>query len=163
MVTMPGGAAKCRWVVPESVSSGRTVRRRGSPMGWVAAVDGYEVSLTDGGIACRGANGKVLKTIPKAVKDTPAVTGLRQVKEWLDRHDAACLREVEDWLVRSLPVPTVLLASVWPDRSWRAALRDAVVVPVDPAGVARLGEGGFLREVDADGRLGVVDLDGESG
>jgi hypothetical protein len=131
-------------------------------MGWVAAGDGYEVCLADGRVVCRSPAGKQLKTVPKALQEAPAVVELRQVKEWLGRHDTACLREVEDWLVRSLPVPTMVLASVWPDLSWRAALRDAVVAPVE-AGVANVAAAGFLRDVDPRGRLGVVDLDGESG
>jgi hypothetical protein len=131
-------------------------------MGWIPAGDGYEVTLADGKIVCRTAAGKVLKAVPKPLKEAGAVLGLRQLKEWLDRHDQTCLREVEDWLVRSLPVPTPVLAATWPDASWRAALHDAVVAPVDDAGEWLLDQAGFLRDVDTSGRLGIVNLDGES-
>jgi hypothetical protein len=130
-------------------------------MGWVAAGDGYEVGLADGKIVYRRA-GKALRSLPKALKDAEAVLAIRQLKEWLDRHDQQCLREVEDWLVRSLPVPASVLAATWPDPSWRAALQDAVVAPVDEDGRWALDRAGFLRDAGVDGRLGVVDLDGES-
>jgi Domain of unknown function (DUF4132) len=132
-------------------------------MAWVAAGDGYEVALADGKVLCRGAGtGKVLKAVPKAVRETDAVAGLRQLREWLDRHDDACLRQVEDWMVRSLPVPAKVIAAVWPDQSWRSVLNDLVVTPVGKAGGWRLDAGGFLRDVDETGRLGTVNLDGES-
>jgi hypothetical protein len=131
-------------------------------VGWIAAEDGFEVSLAAGKIVCRREGGKVLKSVPKAVKETEAVLSLRQLAEWLDRHADGCLREVEDWLVRSLPVPAAVIASVWPDESWRAILHDVVVAPVDDGGQWRLDAAGFLRDVDASGRLGVLDLDGES-
>ncbi len=131
-------------------------------MGWIAAGDGYEVGLVDGKIVCRSAAGKVLRALPKSVKESAAAVELRQLREWLDRHDQRCLREVEDWLVRSLPVPATVLAATWPDRSWRAALQDAVIAPVDDGGGWGLDRAGFLRDVDAAGRLGIVNLDGES-
>jgi hypothetical protein len=64
-------------------------------MGWVAAGDGYELGMADGKMVCRRA-GKVLKSVPKAVKESPAAVALRQLQEWLGRHDERCLREVED-------------------------------------------------------------------
>jgi hypothetical protein len=131
-------------------------------MNWLPTVDGYDVALADGKVVCRSGAGKVLKAVPKALKETEAVVGLRQLQEWLDRHDAKCLRQVEDWLLRSLPVPAVVIASLWPDPSWRSALRDSVVVPVDARGAWQLDAAGFLRDVHPDGRAGVVNLDGES-
>jgi hypothetical protein len=138
-------------VVPES-----------SNVGWIAAGDGYEVSLAGGKVVCRRADGKVLKAVPKAVRDTDAALHLRQLNEWLDRHAASCLREVEDWLARSLPVPSAVVAAVWPDEAWRSVLHDVVLAPVGADGAWRLAEAGFLRDVDGSGRLGVVNLDGES-
>jgi hypothetical protein len=138
---------------------------------WIPAGDGYEVSLVGGKVVARRTGGNPLKSVPKALKDSDAVVSLRQLKEWLDRHERDCLGEVEDWLVRSLPVPAAVLAGVWPDASWRAALFDVVVAPVagsDPAGRSSAGDGwqldraGFLRDVDGRGQLGVVNLDGES-
>ncbi|MGW4277797.1 DUF4132 domain-containing protein, partial [Streptomyces seoulensis] len=60
------------------------------------------------------------------------------------------------WMVRSLPVPSEVLARVWPDPAWQAALRDLVVMGADGA-VA-----GFLRDADAGRGLGLVDLDGDT-
>jgi hypothetical protein len=131
-------------------------------MGWLSAIDGYEISLIHGAITCRTSGGKVLKSLPKQVRDSEAVASLRQVQEWLARHEAECLRTVELWLLRSLPVPATVITSVWPDEAWRAALTDQVVAPVDDSGAWRLDAGGFLRDADASGRLAVVNLDGET-
>jgi hypothetical protein len=106
----------------------------------------------------RTAAGKPLKAMPKAIKDHVAVVGLRQLLEWLKRHEATCRAEVERWMIRSLPVPVAVLTRVWADEAWRAALRDLVVVPLG----ADLATAGFLRDADVDKGLGVVDLDGES-
>ena len=130
-------------------------------MGWVAAVDGYEVCLDNGKVACRTTAGKPLKALPKQVRESEAVAALRQVQEWLERHEAQCLRTVEDWLLRGLPVPATVLAAVWPDEAWRSLLTDVVVAPVAASGTWQVGDGGFLRSADADG-LGVVNLDGET-
>ncbi|HKF00623.1 MAG TPA: DUF4132 domain-containing protein [Actinomycetes bacterium] len=129
-------------------------------MTWTAATGGYEVALQSGKVVCRNAKGKLLRTVPAALRDDPAVTRLRQLGEWLARHEAACLADVERWMVRSLPVPAPVLAQVWPDPAWRAALRDLVVAGLegdrwDP------GDVGLLREAGEKG-LGVVTLDGES-
>ncbi|GAA4601016.1 hypothetical protein BJY16_003731 [Actinoplanes octamycinicus] len=127
-------------------------------MGWVPAGAGYEVSVDGRRVIARTAGGKVLKSMPKALKDHEAVVGLRQLVEWLQRHEETCRAEVERWMIRSLPVPVALLAQVWADEAWRAVLRDLVVVPAgaDPSTAA------LLRDADADKGLGVVDLDGES-
>jgi hypothetical protein len=59
-------------------------------------------------------------------------------------------------MVRSLPVPFAVLAGVWPDPAWQAALRDLVVTGED-------GEvAGFLRDADPERGLGLVDLDGDT-
>jgi uncharacterized protein DUF4132 len=133
----------------------------GEAVGWVPATDGYEVSLAAGKVIAR-KNGSRLKTVPKQLKDHDSVVGLRQLVEWLVRHEAECQRTVQDWLIRSLPVPTRVVAAVWPDESWRTALSGLVVAPMNERGWDEANVG-FLRAVDADGRLGVVDLDGESG
>jgi hypothetical protein len=86
---------------------------------------------------------------------------LRQVLQWLARHQAECQRTVEEWLLRSLPVPATVIAAVWPDEAWRSLLTDAVVAPVDAAGAWRLDDGGFLRDASSAG-VGVVNLDGET-
>ncbi|MFF5147137.1 DUF4132 domain-containing protein [Streptomyces sp. NPDC013157] len=124
-------------------------------MGWVTAGD-YEVALDDGKVVCRNAAGRRLKSVPAKLADDPAVLGLRQLAEWLERHERQCLADVERWMTRSLPVPLAVLAQVWPDPAWQAALRDLVVTGAD-------GEvAGFLRDAEAGRGLGLVDLDGDT-
>lgn len=129
-------------------------------MGWLPVGDSYEVSLVDGKVAARStgsrATGRPLKTLPKVLRDDPEVDRLRQLAQWMDRHTAECLARVDAWVMSSLPVPTGLLARVWPDPAWQDALRDLVVLGDDPA------ESGFLRDVTNTGDLRVVNLDGET-
>ncbi|MEV7723334.1 DUF4132 domain-containing protein [Streptomyces sp. NPDC087917] len=125
-------------------------------MAWLALDEGYEVALVEGRVAARRPAGRQLKALPKALRDHPEVDRLRRLGAWLDRHEDACSAQVDAWMVSSLPVPTELIARVWPDRAWQAALRDLAVVGEDPDEV------GFLRDVTASGELKVVDLDGET-
>ncbi|KUL27842.1 hypothetical protein ADL15_33960 [Actinoplanes awajinensis subsp. mycoplanecinus] len=131
-------------------------------MGWVSAGAGYEVSVDQGKVVARTAQGKRLKSLPKALKDHEAVLGLRQLVEWLTRHETTCRTEVERWMIRSLPVPVAVIAQVWADESWRAVLRDLVVVPVGADGAWDVAGAGLLRDAEEAKGLGVVDLDGES-
>jgi hypothetical protein len=130
-------------------------------MTWLATAGGYEVTLMSGQIACRNAKGKVLRSVPPAVKDDPAVSGLRQLVEWLSRHEADVREQVDLWMVRSLPVPAQVLTRVWPDEVWRTALTDLVVAVLDDEGGWNPDEAGFLRDATADG-IGIVNLDGET-
>ncbi|OLB77745.1 MAG: hypothetical protein AUI14_15260 [Actinobacteria bacterium 13_2_20CM_2_71_6] len=130
-------------------------------MAWLATAGGYQVSLQSGEVACRNAAGRTLKSVPPAIREDPVVVGLRQLTEWLARHEASCRTEVERWMVRSLPVPAAVLRSVWPDESWRTALTDLVVAVPDADGAFDPDEVGFLRDVDGSG-IGVVNLDGET-
>ncbi|OEJ97623.1 DUF4132 domain-containing protein [Streptomyces thermolilacinus] len=124
-------------------------------MGWVAA-GGYEVALDGGKVVCRNAAGRRLKSVPGKIADDPAVVGLRQLVEWLERHERECLDTVERWMVRSLPVPLAVIERVWADEAWRAVLRDLVVTGAD-------GEvAGFLRDAEPGRGLGLVDLDGDT-
>ncbi|MEU2544038.1 DUF4132 domain-containing protein [Streptomyces roseolus] len=126
-------------------------------MAWLEAGEGYEVTLGESGrVVARRSGGRELKTVPKALRDDPGVDRLRRLSEWLDRHAEACVAQVDAWMVSSLPVPTALIAEVWPDEAWRSALRDMAVVGDEPDEV------GFLRDVSEDGGLKVVDLDGET-
>ncbi|MER5728263.1 DUF4132 domain-containing protein [Streptomyces sp. NPDC002138] len=129
-------------------------------MAWLAAGEGYEIALVEGRVAARStagrSAGRQLKTLPKALREHPEVDRLRRLSEWLDRHAAECLAQVDTWMVSSLPVPTALIARVWPDEAWRAALRDLVVTGEDPQ------EAGFLRDASASGELRMVNLDGET-
>ncbi|MDJ0379885.1 DUF4132 domain-containing protein [Streptomyces sp. G-G2] len=129
-------------------------------MTWTAAGEGYEIALVEGRVAARPTGGRSagrqLKTLPKALRDHPEVDRLHRLIAWLDRHAAECLAQVDTWMVSALPVPTALIARVWPDSAWREALRDVVVSGEHPD------ETGFLRDVTASGELRVVDLDGET-
>ncbi|MDB1086122.1 DUF4132 domain-containing protein [Streptomyces sp. ACA25] len=129
-------------------------------MGWLAAGDRHEVALVDGRVVARATSGRAagrqLKSLPKAVREHPEVDRLHRLAEWLQRHAAACTAQVDTWMVSSLPVPTGLLARVWPDEAWQLTLRDLVVAGDNAE------QTGFLRDATADGELRVVNLDGET-
>ncbi|MFI6444061.1 DUF4132 domain-containing protein [Kitasatospora sp. NPDC050543] len=127
-------------------------------MAWVAAGSGgHEVTLgADGKVVCRNAAGRQLKSVPPKLADDPALTGLRQLTEWLAGHRERCRQDVERWMVRSLPVPAAVITAVWADEAWQEVLRDLVVTGAD-------GEvAGFLRGADPERGIGVVDLDGDT-
>jgi hypothetical protein len=124
-------------------------------MAWLATAGGYEVTLDGDTLVCRNAAGKTLRTVPKALRDDPVAIGLRQLTEWLARHEAQCRADVERWMVRSLPVPAALLAEVWADEAWASAARNLVVTAVGADQV------GFLRDAGEKG-IGIIDLDGET-
>lgn len=130
-------------------------------MAWLATAAGYQVTLQSGEVTCRNAAGRLLRSVPPAIREDPVVVGLRQLTEWLTRHEGVCRSEVERWMIRSLPVPAALLRSVWPDEAWRTALTDLVVAVPDARGHFDADEVGFLRDVDEHG-FGLVNLDGET-
>src|SRR3954470_2405470 len=123
-------------------------------MTWLDASGGYQVRLDDGKVVCRNAKGRELASVPAALRDNEQVVQLRQLAEWLERHETECHGTVRRGMVRSLPVPTAVVVEVWPDPAWRNALRDLVVTVDDTAG--------FLRDADLDRGVGVVTVDGES-
>nr|BFD87562.1 DUF4132 domain-containing protein [Streptomyces sp. Xyl84] len=129
-------------------------------MGWLAAGEDHEIALVGGRVVARSASGPSAavrsQTLPAELRDRPEVIELQRLAEWLDRHAAACAAQVDTWMVSSLPVPTILLAQVWPDEAWRAALRDLVVAGELP------GDIGFLRDVHASGTLRLETADGAS-
>lgn len=131
-------------------------------MGWIETAGGYAVALDGARVVCRNAAGRALKQVPGKLREDPEVVRLRQLAQWLERHERECLAQVDGWLVRSLPVPVPLLARVWPDAAWQSALRDLVVAPLTADGGPDLARAGFLRDADAERGLGVVDLDGDS-
>ncbi|MFF9864017.1 DUF4132 domain-containing protein [Streptomyces sp. NPDC013953] len=134
-------------------------------MGWIdTESDGYAVTLDGMWVVCRNRAGRTLKQVPAKLRDDAQVVRLRQLAEWLERHERECREQVDAWLVRSLPVPVELLARVWPDAAWQGALRDLVVAPVGADGSADVARAGFLRDADPDPArgLGIVDLDGDS-
>lgn len=125
--------------------------------GWIDAGNGYRVALRDGKLACKSPKGQLLASVPKDVKASEAASGLLEVRDWLESHRKECVAQVENWMLRSLPTPREVLSSVWPDRAWRSALENAVVVPADDVSKA-----GFFRGVDDKKGIGVVNLDGET-
>lgn len=129
---------------------------------WIQAETGHQLAIDGGQIVARNAKGKDLKSVPPAVKKTETYADLDALLGWLIGHEAECAGQVETWLLRSLPVPTAVLAEVWADDTWRAWLTDLVVI----GGEGPEAPNGFLREATSESgrtRLGVVDLDGESG
>lgn len=128
--------------------------RSSSEVAWIEAGNGYAVAQDGERLVARNAKGQVLASVPAAVKQSDAAEQLVGLKEWLGGHAQACLGTVEGWMLRSLPVPSAVLAAVWDDPAWRAPLENAVVTGGDDAG--------FLKGVDPERGIGVVDLDGET-
>ncbi|MFU8803526.1 MAG: DUF4132 domain-containing protein [Bradymonadaceae bacterium] len=130
-------------------------------MAWVEAAGGYEVAFDEGKIICRNSKGKVLQSLPSKVRNSDVVQELRQIVDLLTEHERTCVETADGWMLRSLPVPTRVIKSVWEDPAWRRPLENAVVAPIgfteDDA--ERIG---FLRGVDDERGVGLVNLDGES-
>lgn len=129
---------------------------------WLPADDGYAIGVQEGKLVSRNPQGKRLAAVPKAVKQSELAEQLEAMCEWLDEHRTECLRRIELWMLRSLPVPTAVLASVWPDADWRELLTNLVVAAVDDRGGPEATRLGLLRGVDASKGIGVVDRDGET-
>jgi hypothetical protein len=130
--------------------------------GWVEAGGGYAVGLRGGQIVARGPRGTLLKSVPTTLRESDTVVQLRELRDWLARHDRECAATVETWMVRSLPVPTRVLAAVWEDPAWQRPLRDAVVMPLDESAEPRRDQAGFLRYCDTERGVGLITLDGET-
>jgi Domain of unknown function (DUF4132) len=132
---------------------------------WVRATDQHElaIDLTKGALVCRNTKGRLLKSVPKRVRDSAAADRLRALLDWLARHEAECRATVERWMLASTPVPAAVLAAVWSDPAWRRPIEHTVVASAgDDGSPSKDGSLGFLRGVGEDGRLGIVDLDGET-
>ncbi|RAY16397.1 hypothetical protein DPM19_05850 [Actinomadura craniellae] len=122
---------------------------------WIPAADGYELALDGSTLVCRNAKGRELKSVPKKARDSEAAEHLYALRDWLVRHETDCRATVESWMLGSFPVPRNVLVEIWPDPAWRVPLENLAVVGAD-------GSAGLLRDVDAKGRLGIVDLDAET-
>lgn len=120
---------------------------------WVSAGGGYELALAGSTLVCRNDKGRELKSVPKKAKESPAAEDLLALRDWLARHESECRSAVESWMLGSLPVPARIIAEVWPDPAWRGLLENLVVTG---------DEVGLLRGVDERGRVGLVNLDGET-
>jgi hypothetical protein len=129
---------------------------------WVEGPDGYGLALEDGKLVCRNPKGKQLASVPKNVRDSEQATRLLALRDWLAEHERACKETVEQWMLRSLPVPRRAIEALWPDPAWRTALENAVVQGAQADGTPMPDALGFLRGAKADGGIGVVTLDGET-
>jgi hypothetical protein len=129
---------------------------------WLDADKNYALGVADGKLVCRNPGGKRLSSVPKDLKESALAEQLAAMCEWLADHRTECLRRVETWMLRSLPVPCDVVRAVWPDPDWRDMLRNLVVAPVDAKGNTDATRTGLLRDVDAKKGVGVVDRDGET-
>lgn len=130
--------------------------------GWLAVDGGYAVTLREGKVVCRNPKGKELSSVPPKVAESPQAEQLDALSDWLDEHRRDCLAAADGWMLRSLPVPAAVIAAVWPDPAWRAALENTVVRAADALGKADAKQVGFLRGADAQRGIGLVTLDGET-
>lgn len=131
-------------------------------VGWIDAGKGYALGLDDGKLVARNDKGKRLSSVPKELKDGELADQLEALRDWLGEHARECATTVEQWMLRSLPVPRAVLQQVWDDPAWRTPLDNAVVVAVAPDGGHDHAKAGLLRGVDPKKGVGVVDLDGET-
>lgn len=129
---------------------------------WLKAEKGYALGIEDGKLVCRNPAGKKLASVPKEMKECELAEQLAALCEWLIDHRTECLRRVETWMLRSLPVPCDVVREVWADPDWSAMLRNLVVTPMDVQGKANATQTGLLRDVDRKKGIGVVDRDGET-
>jgi hypothetical protein len=128
----------------------------GDGLAWIPAERGYSLTLdVTGKLLAKNPAGKRLSSVPKEIKDGDVADRLDALSDWLDEHARACAETVEQWMLRSLPVPRAVLERVWEDPAWRKPLENAVVVAGERTGL--------FRGVDAKKGVGFVDLDGETG
>ncbi|MFK7984972.1 MAG: DUF4132 domain-containing protein [Sandaracinaceae bacterium] len=127
--------------------------------GWVPCDAGGSLAIKDGKLVARNAKGKELKSVSKKMKTSPQGEMMLDVAKMMKAHAEECLETVERWMLRSLPVPSALLEKVWPDATWRALLENTVIAPASLDDDERIG---FLKDVDPERGLGLVNLDGES-
>lgn len=147
---------------PKAAKSDDKPKKKGAlDPGWVAAGNGYALSLTGGKLAAQ-KDGKPLASVPKPLKEGELAERLLAAQEFLEAHARECIATVESWMLRSLSTPRKVLAAVFRDDDWRKALENAVVMPVDANGKADHEALGFFKGVDAKKGLGVVNLDGET-
>ncbi len=129
---------------------------------WLDAGKDYALGIEGGKLICRNPAGKKLASVPKELKESDLAEQLAALCEWLADHRTDCLRRVETWMLRSLPVPCAVVRAVWPDPDWSDLLRNLVVIPADARGKTSPEQTGLLRDVDPGRGIGVVDRDGET-
>ncbi len=129
---------------------------------WLDADKDYALGIDKGKLVARNPKGKQLAAVPKSLKETDLAEQLLAMCDWLAEHRTDCLRRVETWMLRSLPVPREVVLEVWPDPDWRDMLCNLVVTPTDAKGKPDEAQTGLLRDVDPKKGVGVVDRDGET-
>jgi hypothetical protein len=129
---------------------------------WLDADKKYALGIEAGKMVCRNPAGKRLASVPKEMKESELGEQLTALCEWLADHRTECLRRVETWMLRSLPVPSDVVRALWPDPDWSDMLRNLVIVPADAQGKPDSARTGLLRDVDPKKGVGVVDRDGET-
>src|ERR1700736_3189384 len=76
---------------------------------WLDADKNYALGIEAGKLVCRNPAGKKLASIPKELKESELAEQLTALCEWLADHRTECLRRVEMWMLRSLPVPCAVV------------------------------------------------------
>lgn len=129
---------------------------------WIDADKDYKLGLLNGKVVSQNPKGNKLASVPKWLKESDQAQQLTSLKDWLKEHRQTCFNQIEQWMLRSFPVPRTLLASVWPDPAWSGVLTNTVVCAVSKKGDVVQDEAGFLRDVDPKKGVGIIDLDGET-
>lgn len=140
----------------------KSEKSEGDTVAWLEADKQYSLGVEDGKVVCRNPAGKRLSSVPKELKESELAEQLGALCEWLADHRTECLRRVETWMLRSLPVPCDVVRAVWPDPDWSDMLRNLVVTPTDAQGNPDSDRTGILRDIDPKKGIGVVDRDGET-
>ncbi|HEY0192524.1 MAG TPA: DUF4132 domain-containing protein [Kofleriaceae bacterium] len=130
-------------------------------LGWIDAGGGYQLSLDADKLVARNAKRR-LAAVPRDVRASAAAAQLEALRDWLAEHERDCAATVDQWMLRSRPVPRAVLEQVWPDPAWRRPLENAVVAAIRADGSLDPARAGLFRGVDAGRGVGVVDLDGET-
>lgn len=143
------------------VASTEAVETQEDQINWIESDRDYAIALHDGKLVSRNPKGKQLAAVPKWLKDTESAQQLLALKDWLEEHQQQCRETIEQWMLRSLPVPRAVMSAVWTDPAWQDILFNAVVCAVRKNGIVQ-SESGFLREVDPKKGVGIIDLDGET-
>lgn len=133
---------------------------------WTEVPTGHAIRIADEGVQCRNAKGRVLATVPPAVKKTAEYERMDILLGSLEQHRVEQARAVETWMLRGAGVPLPLLGTLWEDPDARDALRGVLVmgaesavagllVDAGPDGIVLAGPDGARRAV-TDARLRVA-------
>ncbi|BBM85371.1 DUF4132 domain-containing protein [Candidatus Uabimicrobium amorphum] len=128
---------------------------------WISTSLGYDIALVDNNILCRNAKGKIVKTLPKKVKELPETEQLKELQQWLTQRKIQIAQQIETWFQRSLPISTKILCILWQDKLWQNTLENLVVCPVEDDHI-ELSACGFLKNICAEKGVGIINVDGET-